>query len=416
MEINLNQLKEDILKQLKEKHKEFRIDFLKLDESGYHRRIEVAFKSILKEKKISLSRHQEEEVLGEIASYFLGLGPINSLLEDPGVSEIMVNGPNQVYVEREGRLELTDITFKDEHHLSYFIERIISPLGRRLTEYEPYVDARLKDGSRVNIVRSPVSSAGSILTIRKFSHRILTMDDLINSKTLDNLAAQFLKACVISRLNILICGGASSGKTTLLNILASFIPQEERIITIEDTRELRLFEQHVVPLETRLPNIEGKGEITIRHLIRNALHMRPDRVIIGEVRSDEVLDMIQSMNTGHDGSMTTLHANSPLEALDRLEILVLMGGSNMSSEVAKRQIINALDLIVHMTRLPNGQRKLVQISEVVKSKEYELKDIFAFKEDISQEGDLGLADNIPTFYIKLKQKANYSCKEFEQER
>ncbi len=416
MERDLNQIKEDIFNQLKEKERDMRIDFVKLDESDFRHRIESAFRSILKGNKISLSRHEEEEVLSDLIAYFLGLGPINSLLKDPDISEIMVNGPKQVYIEKMGNLELSDITFKDEHHLAYFIEKIVSPLGRRITEFEPYVDARLKDGSRVNIVHSPVSSVGTILTIRKFSHRILNIDDLINSEALSDFTAKFLKACVVARLNILICGGASSGKTTLLNVLGSFMPDKERVIAIEDTRELRFPREHTIYLETRLPTIEGKGEITIRNLVRNSLHMRPDRIIVGEVRSDEVLDMIQAMNTGHEGSMTTLHADSPLEALERLEILTLMGSPNISSEVARRQIISALDLIIHMVRLSNGQRKLIQISEVVKSKEYELKDIFLFEEEINQGGNLKLTGYIPTFYPKLKQKANYLHEEFEREK
>lgn len=413
MERDLSQLKEDILRQLKEREREFRIDFLKLDESGFRRRLEAAFKSILKTNKISLNHHEEEEVLSELIAYFLGLGPINNLLEDPDISEIMVNGPKQIYVERKGNLQLTDITFRDEHNLEYFIERILSPLGRRVTELEPYVDARLKDGSRANIVRSPVSSVGAILTIRKFSHHILNIDDLIKLGTLDNLTAEFLKACVVARLNILISGGANSGKTTLLNVLGSFIPDTERVITIEDTRELHFPQAHVVRLETRPANIEGKGEITIRDLVKNSLHMRPDRIIVGEVRSGEVLDMIQAMNTGHEGSMTTLHANSPSEALDRLEVLVLMGSVNISSEVAKRQIISALDLIIYMSRFPDGQRKIVQISEVVKSKEYTLKDIFIFEAGTQRNGNLKFSGNTPTFYPKLKQRADYFCKEFE---
>ena len=411
MENDLRNLTESILKQLIERSKEFPIDFSKLDESSFRRRVEAMFKSVLKDNKgISLTRHQQEEILSEIISYLLGLGPIDKLLKDSNISEIMVNGPKQVYIEKEGTLELTDITFRDEDHLSYFIEKIISPLGRRVTEFEPYVDARLKDGSRVNIVRSPVSAVGSILTVRKFSHRILNIDDLIKLGTLDDLTAAFLRACVISRLNILISGGASSGKTTLLNVLGSFMPEGERVITIEDTRELHFPREHVIYLETRPPNIEGKGEITIRDLVKNSLHMRPDRIIVGEVRSDEVLDMIQAMNTGHEGSMTTLHANSPLEALDRLEILTLMGSPNVSSEVAKRQIISALDLIVHMARLADGSRKVTQISQILKSKEYSLQDIFIFDEDLEKLKPTG---KMPIFYLRLKHRANYVCEEFK---
>ena len=410
MEEHLSSQKEDILQKLKEKAEQLKIDFANLDESHFRRRVEAIFKSILKENRISLSPHEQEEVLSEIISHLLGLGPIDKLLKDANISEIMVNGPREVYVEKNGLLELTEITFKDEEHLAYFIEKIISPLGRRVSEFEPYVDARLKDGSRVNIVRSPVSSVGTILTIRNFSRRILNINDLINLGTLDDLTAAFLKACVVARLNILISGGASSGKTTLLNVLGSFIPEGERVITIEDTREFHFPREHTVYLETRPSTIEGKGEITIRDLVRNSLHMRPDRIIVGEVRSDEVLDMIQAMNTGHDGSMTTLHANSPLEVLDRLEMLTLMGSLNMSSEVAKRQIISAIDLIIHMSRFPDGSREITQISQILKSQEYSLQDIFIFEENM---GKLRPTGNLPIFYLKLKNKADYVCKEFE---
>lgn len=416
MENGLNSIKEDILKQLIERSKELWVDSREFVESDFRRRIEAFFRSILKEKKgFSLNRHEQEEILDEIISYFLGLGPIEKLLKDPDISEIMVNGPKQVYVERKGNLELTDITFKDEGQLLYFIEKIVSPLGRHLTQLEPYVDARLIDGSRVNIVRAPISTIGPILTIRKFSYNVLSIEDLIRLKTLNTPAAQFLGACIVSRLNILISGGASSGKTTLLNALSSFIPDKERVITIEDTRELRLARQHTVPLETRPPNIEGKGEITIRDLVRNSLHMRPDRIIVGEVRSDEVLDMVQAMNTGHEGSMATLHANSPLEAMGRLEMLSLLGNPNMSSEVAKRQIISAIDLVIDMARFSDGSRKIIRVSEVIKSKEYLLEDILVLSNDAGQEG-LKFTGKAPTFHIKIKEKADYFCKEFEEKR
>jgi pilus assembly protein CpaF len=323
----------------------------------------------------------------------------------------MVNGPREVYIEREGRLEPTDIRFRDEQHLNYFIEKIVSPLGRRVTELEPYIDARLKDGSRVNIVKPPISPSGAIITIRKFSHRILRIDDLINLKTLERPTAEFLGACVLSKLNIVISGGAGTGKTTLLNILASFIPETERAVIIEDTREIHLSKRNTVFLETRPANIGGTGEITIRDLLRNALHMRPDRIIIGEVRSDEVLDMIQAMNTGHEGSMVTIHANSALETLDRLEVLALLGRANISSEVVRRQLITAFDLIVHLVRLPDGSRRIVQISEMLKSKEYSLQDICILKEET---GELKFTGKVPTFYPRLKTKGNYFLKEFEQ--
>lgn len=402
---------EEILKKMIEKDRESKIGLLDLSDADFRRAIEGLFKSVLRENKISISRHKYEEILGEVAAYFLGLGPLDKLLKDPEISEIMVNGPDHIFIERKGSLTLADITFKDEQHVAYVIEKILSPLGRRVTEFEPFVDARLKDGSRVNIVKAPVSNIGPILTIRKFSYHILDINELINLKTLNEPVAEFLKACIIARLNILISGGASSGKTTLMNALGSFIPDNERVITIEDTRELRLNRLHTVPLETRPPNIEGKGEITIRSLIRNALHMRPDRIIIGEVRSDEVLDMVQAMNTGHEGSMTTLHANSALEALNRLEVLMLLGNPNMTAEVSRRQIISALDMVIQMARFPDGSRRLIQVSEVTKAKEYLLEDII-LGDEASQEG-LKFTGKIPNFYPKLKKRTNYYCKDFE---
>ena len=321
----------------------------------------------------------------------------------------MINGPDQVYVERKGNLELTDVTFTNENQVLYLIDRIIAPSGRRLSELEPFVDARLEDGSRVNIVRSPVSRIGPLLTIRKFAYQALTMEDLNSLGTLTPEASEFLKACVISRLNILISGGAGTGKTTLLNALVNFIPEKERLITIEDTRELIISRKHTVPMETRPFNIEGKGQITIGNLFKNALHMRPDRVIVGEVRGEEVLDMIQAMNSGHEGSMTTLHASSPIEALGRLEILALMGSVNMSSEISRRQIIGAVDMVIHLTRFPDGKRRVIQISEITKSKEYAVQDIFVFDEEADI---LKPTHQKPSFYGKLNKRANYTSKYF----
>ena len=413
MENNLEAIKEHILKQLVERDAEFKIDFVKVDESTTKKMIEAAVKSILRESRISLRHLELEGLTSDIISFLMGLGPIDKLLKDDAITEIMVNGPKKVYIERNGNIELTDVTFRDNDHLSYFIERILAPLGRRISVLEPFVDARLNDGSRVNIVKFPVSAIGPILTIRKFSHRVFTAEDLINFGTINSTAAEFLKACIGARLNILLCGGAGSGKTTLMNVLMSFIPEKARVITIEETRELRLNKEHTVPLETRLANIEGKGEITIRQLVRNALHMRPDIIIVGEVRAEEVLDMIQAMNTGHEGSMTTLHANSPLDALDRLEILALMGNENMSSEVAKRQIIKAVDLVIYMSRMPDGTRKVVQIAEVVKSKEYQLEDIMTYSQD-SREPGLRFTGYKPWIYERLKNNVNYFRKELEE--
>jgi len=410
MDSQLQAIKDEVLEKLNAKDGEFKINFNQEDPSGFKHAVEAVFKGVLKKNKIILKRpEEEEEVLSEIIAHFVGFGPLEVLFKDPEVTEIMVNGPHQIYAERKGNIELTDLTFASEEQLLHLVDRIIAPLGRRLSEFEPFVDARLKDGSRVNIVRSPVSRIGFLLTIRKFSSRVLRMEDLNKSGNLNSAATEFLKACVVAKLNILISGGAGTGKTTLLNALIDFIPENERLITIEDTRELTVSRKHTVPMETRPFNVEGKGQISIRDLFRNALHMRPDRVITGEVRGEEVLDMIQAMSTGHEGSMTTLHASSPLEALDRLEILALMGSNNISSEVARRQIIGAVDMVVHLIRLPDGRRRVTQISEVVKSKEYAVKDIFIFDEEIDM---LQSTHQRPSFHNKLSRRANYASKDF----
>lgn len=405
MNEHLKAVKDEIVSKLSAREKEFKFDFAQGNSAEFKRIVELAFKAVIKEGRIALNRQQQDEVLDEVISYFIGSGPIEGFLKDPEVTEIMVNGPGQIYVERNGNLELTDINFKNEAQILHLIEKIISPLGRRVSESEPFVDARLNDGSRVNIVRSPVSRIGPLLTIRKFSYRVLHMDDLINLGSITPAAAQFLKAAVESRISILISGGAGTGKTTFLNALIDFIPENERLITIEDTRELIISRKHTVPMETRPFNIEGKGQISMRDLFKNSLHMRPDRIIAGEVRGEEVMEMIQAMNTGHEGSMTTLHASSPLEALDRLEILTLMGNSNMSSEVARRQIIGAVDLVVYLSRFPDGSRRVTQISEVIKSKEYSIRDIFVFDEGAS----LLKPTNIkPNFADKLRKVAGYT--------
>jgi pilus assembly protein CpaF len=401
---NFIQAKEIIIKESIRRAREFDLAHAYSDDTMFRQKIELMLKVILKDGRFVLNHEEKEEVLSEIIFDFIGLGPIEALLKDPNVTEIMVNGPNEVYVERAGQLYLSDVKFKDEAQLNYYLEKILSPVGRRVSEYEPYADARLKDGSRANIVRSPVSSVGPLLTIRKFPCLALGSEDLIKSNTINSLAGAFLEACVISRLNILISGGAGAGKTTLLNILASFVPRKERIIIIEDTRELCLKDKHMVFLTTRPANIEGKGEITVRDMVKNALHMRPDRIIIGEVRSDEALDMIQAMNTGHDGSMTTLHANSPIEALDRLEILTLMGMANMSSEVAKRQIINAVDLMVHMSRFPDGSRKVISVVEMLKDREYSTREILSFDDSA---GELKFTGSIPAFSQKINKESGY---------
>ncbi|MFN3421176.1 MAG: CpaF family protein [Armatimonadota bacterium] len=347
------------------------------------RLLESAFDSEVATRSLVLSRTERMQLQLSLINEILGYGPLQPLLDDPEITEIMVNGPYQVYVERQGKVELTGVRFRDEQHLMRIIEKILLPLGKRVDERVPMVDARLPDGSRVNVVIPPVSLNGPCMTIRKFSRDPLTMSDIISFGTLTPEAAQFLQASVQARLNILITGGTSSGKTTLLNILSAFIPNDERIITIEDTAELQLRQDHVVRLEARPPNIEGIGEVTIRDLVRNALRMRPDRIIVGECRGGEALDMLQAMNTGHEGSMTTIHANNPREALSRLETMVLMAGMDLPVRAIREQIAGAIDIIVHMARLRDGTRKIMQISEItgMEGDVITMQDLFVFEHE-----------------------------------
>lgn len=303
-------------------------------------------------------------IVSDLKDEMLGLGPIEILLKDPSVTEVMVNGPQKIFVERNGRLQLTDVQFHDDSHVMNIIERILSPIGRHIDEAVPLVDARLEDGSRVNIIIPPLSLIGPCITIRKFANKALSVEDLISFGTLDRKMADFIKACIQARINILVSGGTGSGKTTTLNVLSSFIPENERIVTIEDAAELRLQQEHVVTLESRPANIEGSGEITIRDLVKNALRMRPDRIIVGEVRGGEALDMLQAMNTGHDGSLTTAHANSPRDALSRLETMVLMAGFEMPIKAIREQISSAIELVLQQSRLKDGSRKITHITEI----------------------------------------------------
>lgn len=303
-------------------------------------------------------------IVSDLKDEMLGLGPIEILLKDPSVTEVMVNGPKKIFVERNGRLQLTDVQFHDDSHVMNIIERILSPIGRHIDEAVPLVDARLEDGSRVNIIIPPLSLIGPCITIRKFANRALSVEDLISFGTLDRKMADFIKACIQARINILVSGGTGSGKTTTLNVLSSFIPENERIVTIEDAAELKLQQEHVVTLESRPANIEGNGEITIRDLVKNALRMRPDRIIVGEVRGGEALDMLQAMNTGHDGSLTTAHANSPRDALSRLETMVLMAGFEMPIKAIREQISSAIELVLQQSRLKDGSRKITHITEI----------------------------------------------------
>ena len=305
------------------------------------------------------------------------------LLKDPTITEIMVNGPKDVFVEREGKLLLSDTRFYDDAHLMSIIERILAPLGRRVDESSPLVDARLSDGSRVNIIIPPLSLVGPAVTIRKFSQKALGVDDLVQFGTLDEKMAVFLEACVKARLNVLVSGGTGSGKTTTLNVLSSFIPATERIVTIEDAAELRLQQRHVVTLEARPANIEGTGAVTIRDLVRNALRMRPDRIIVGEVRTGEALDMLQAMNTGHDGSLTTAHANSPRDVLSRLETMTLMAGMELPVRAVRTQVASAIDLIIQQSRIKDGSRKITHITEVqgMEGDTIILQDLFRYVQD-----------------------------------
>ena len=337
----------------------------------------------LAETPVTLSRSERFQLVDDICDELLGLGPLEPLLKDEKITEIMINGPQNIFVEQRGKLMLTDTVFQDEAHLMSIIERILTPLGRRVDESSPLVDARLADGSRVNIIIPPLSLVGPAVTIRKFSKKALSVQDLVGFGTLSNEMAEFLDACVRARLNILVSGGTGSGKTTTLNVLSSFIPATERIVTIEDAAELRLQQLHVVTLEARPANLEGKGAITIRDLVKNALRMRPDRIIVGEVRAGEALDMLQAMNTGHDGSLTTAHANTPRDALSRLETMVLMAGMELPIRAIRTQISSAIDLILQQSRIRDGSRKITYVTEVqgMEGDTIILQDLFRYEQD-----------------------------------
>ncbi len=329
------------------------------------KQISVLAEPIMGNMEVNFTRADYHRMVSEIVSEINGYGPITPLLADETINEVMVNGPAQVYVERLGKVELTDVCFRDDSHLMHVIERIVAPLGKRIDESSPMVDARLPDGSRVNATIPPVSLTGPVLTIRKFSKTPFTMSDLIRFGTLSTNMAIFIKACIEGRMNILVGGGTASGKTTTLNVISSFIPNNERIITIEDAAELHMQQEHVVRMESRPPNIEGKGRIAIRDLVINSLRMRPDRIVVGEVRGGEALDMLQAMNTGHDGCLTTGHANSPRDLLSRLETMVLMAGMELPVRAIRDQVQSAINLIIHQNRFRDGSRKITRITEVV---------------------------------------------------
>jgi pilus assembly protein CpaF len=362
------------------------MDVTKTDE--VRKTIEDLFDNILAEEARVLSRAERQRLFEQIVSEILGLGPLEPLIADPTVTEIMVNGAKNIYVEREGKIIRTNAIFESDEHLMRIIEKIVAPLGRRIDESAPYVDARLPDGSRVNAVIPPISLIGPVLTIRKFFKIPLTVERLIELGSVTPEAMELLKACVVAKLNVLISGGTGTGKTTFLNVLSAFIPNDERIITIENAAELQLRQEHVVTLESRPPNIEGRGEITIQDLVVNSLRMRPDRIVVGECRSSEAFDMLQAMNTGHEGSMTTVHANTTRDALARLENMVLMAGMDLPHRAIREQIAAALNVIVQLERLRDGSRKVVAITEVqgMEGDVVTLSDIFKFETAGYEEG------------------------------
>src|SRR5215212_4869937 len=360
-----------------------------LSSDQLHDKVRDMLQRALEEEETPLTRQERQRLVSEIADDVLGFGPIEPMLRDPTVTEIMVNAPDVIYVEREGRIYPAEGRFVDETHLRRVIDKMVGLVGRRIDESSPYVDARLPDGSRINAVIAPLCvNGGPYLTVRKFSPDPFQADDLVTFGTMSAKVAKFLSRAVSGRLNILVSGGAGAGKTTTLNVLSSWLPAAERIVTIEDAAELQLRQPHWLRLEYRPPNIEGRGEITIRDLVRNALRMRPDRIVVGEVRGGEALDMLQAMNTGHDGSLTTVHANSPRDALTRLEMMVMMAGFEMPIPVIRQYITSAISLVIHLSRLKGGLRRVMRVSELVtyRNKRYIVKDIFGFRQQGVREG------------------------------
>ncbi|TSI04285.1 CpaF family protein [Lysinibacillus sp. BW-2-10] len=354
-------------------------------------KIEQYVSQFMSEERVVISRHDKELLVTRILDESVGLGPLEPLINDPLITEILINGYNEVYVERRGKLQQVDIAFRDDEHVRHIVDRIVAPLGRRIDESSPMVDARLPDGSRVNAVIPPISLNGTLVSIRKFRAESFQMDDLLQFESLSHGMATFIDCVVKAKMNMLISGGTGSGKTTLLNVAASSIPDFERVITIEDSAELRLNRPNVVGMEARPANVEGKGEVTIRNLVRNALRMRPDRIIVGEVRSGEAFDMLQAMNTGHEGSITTVHANTPDDALRRVESMVVMAGMDLPSSIIREFIVGALDIIIQATRLTDGTRKIVSISEVQKKEDgtSQIVEIFTFKRvGMTKDGDV----------------------------
>ncbi len=352
----------------------------RVSEADLRRQVDEQLHKALGQERLALTGQERQLLVTSVTDDVLGYGPIDRLLRDESVTEVMVNGPHQVYIERAGRIEMCDVRFSDEVHVRRIIDKIVSQVGRRVDEANPMVDARLPDGSRVNVIVHPLAIGGPFMTIRKFAKDPYQVDDLIRFGSFTPQVAHFVNSCVRGRLNCVVSGGTGTGKTTLLNVLSSFIPNDERIVTVEDAKELQLHQEHVLPLEARPPNIEGRGEVKIRDLVRNALRMRPDRIVVGEVRGGEALDMLQAMNTGHDGSLTTVHSNSPRDTLSRIETMTLMAGMELPVRVIREQMASALDLVVHLTRLRDGTRRVTQVSEVMgmEGDVVVLQDIYVF--------------------------------------
>ncbi|MCU1461444.1 MAG: CpaF family protein [Acidimicrobiales bacterium] len=352
----------------------------RLSQDELRRRVHDQLQAVLAKERAPLSAADKAQLIRDVSDDILGYGPIDQFLRDDGITEVMVNGPDSVYIERSGKIEKTTVSFVDDTHLRRIIDKIVGEVGRRIDEATPMVDARLPDGSRVNAMIHPLAIGGPFLTIRKFSKDPYKVHDLISFGTMSPQTARFLEACVVGRLNVIVSGGTGTGKTTTLNVLSSFIPTDERIVTVEDAKELQLHQDHVLATEARPPNIEGKGQVTIRDLVRNCLRMRPDRIVVGECRGGEALDMLQAMNTGHDGSLTTVHANSPRDALARIETMTLMAGYDLPIRAIREQMASALDLIIQLTRLRDGTRRVTHVSEVqgMEGDVITLQDIFLF--------------------------------------